>query len=118
MSEVESSPETSQEHSSAASGTTVAGRIVGRSVDGTLVSAARNCVCHSSFLPVSHQRKWSHYFEDWGCLICGRKKAMNHFSRGMCPHCHSKVADRLKASLKKRAQQNGPSAEEQMPAQA
>jgi len=70
------------------------------------------------FLPVSHQRKWSHYFEDWGCLICGRKKAMNHFSRGMCPHCHSKVADRLKASLKKRAQQNGPSAEEQMPAQA
>ena len=50
MSEVESSPETSQEHSSAASGTTVAGRIVGRSVDGTLVSAARNCVCHSSVL--------------------------------------------------------------------
>src|SRR5437879_6228720 len=65
-------------------------------------------------LPVSHQRKWSHYFEDWGCLRCGRKK-VNHFSNGMCMRCRVKVKDRLKASLKKHAQQNvrspGPLAE-------
>jgi len=56
-------------------------------------------------LPVSHRRKWSHFFEDWGCLRCDRKK-VNHCSNGMCGRCRWKVTNRLKASLKKHAQQN------------
>src|SRR2546426_5094281 len=64
-------------------------------------------------LPVSHQRKWSHYFEDWGCLICGRKK-VNHFANGFCFRCRVKVSDRLKRCLKKRAQEDGPSPEDQV----
>ena len=64
-------------------------------------------------LPLSHKRKWSHYFENYGCLRCSRKK-VNHFSTGMCMRCRLKVNDRLKASLKKHAQQNVRSPEGQI----
>jgi hypothetical protein len=50
---------------------------------------------------VAQQRKWTYYFEDWGCLYCHRTDRM-HGSLGMCSSCHHKVAERLTLSLRRR----------------
>lgn len=58
------------------------------------------------------RRKWSVYFEQWGCLICKTKKS-THSGCGMCSTCYVRVAERLRtivgenASQRKRQQFNG-----------
>ena len=50
---------------------------------------------------VHEQNKFSYFFEDWGCMICGtRKKA--HRSCGMCLACHTRIRQRIIGSLRKR----------------
>ena len=48
---------------------------------------------------VPHQRKWTKYFEEWGCLIC-EKKDRPHVSLGMCAACHQRTQQRLAAILR------------------
>jgi hypothetical protein len=43
---------------------------------------------------VPMQRKWTYYFENFGCLIC-QKKDRPHVSLGMCNTCHARTAQRL-----------------------
>src|SRR5579862_6226449 len=43
---------------------------------------------------VPQQRKWHHYFQEWGCLIC-EKKNRPHMCLGMCQACYPKIAHRL-----------------------
>jgi hypothetical protein len=64
-------------------------------------------------LPIFHQRKWTYFFEDWGCLKCGRKAAL-HVGDGLCNKCRASVDYRLKSSMKRRATKDGPTAEQQM----
>ena len=40
-------------------------------------------------------RKWSVYFDRWGCLIC-KTKILTHCGSGVCSRCHSRTAYRLK----------------------
>jgi hypothetical protein len=51
---------------------------------------------------VSEQQKWGHYFEKWGCLVCGTKDTI-HGSVGMCENCHHLVFLRLQTILRKHA---------------
>lgn len=47
---------------------------------------------------VTEQRKWSLYFADWGCLICGKKRAL-HGGCGMCSSCNIRTRHRLRSIL-------------------
>ncbi len=49
---------------------------------------------------VPEQRKWSLYFQKWGCLSCGSKTA-NHYACGFCTNCYARVAERLKVIVKR-----------------
>lgn len=51
---------------------------------------------------VTEQQKWSFYYSDWGCMICGAKDKP-HDSNGMCQTCKARIRDRIKSSLRKRA---------------
>jgi len=42
-----------------------------------------------------HKRKFSLYFEKWGCLVCGTKEKAHH-SDGMCNGCFIRFVFRLK----------------------
>jgi hypothetical protein len=55
---------------------------------------------------VHEQNKFTYYFEDWGCMICGSRKAP-HRQCGMCGTCYSRIKDRLKLSLRKRQPPKG-----------
>lgn len=48
---------------------------------------------------VPQQTKWTYYFEEWGCLVCGTKER-SHASAGMCRTCHRRVAARLHAIIR------------------
>jgi hypothetical protein len=51
---------------------------------------------------VQEQKKWSHYFEEWGCMICESKKG-RHEALGMCSPCHTRTYQRLLATLRRTA---------------
>jgi hypothetical protein len=55
---------------------------------------------------VLEQNKFTYYFEDWGCMICGTRKA-RHDGNGMCNPCRRRTSERLKASLRKRQPAKG-----------
>ena len=40
------------------------------------------------------QRKWSLFFERWGCMVCGTKKEP-HDTHGMCVACFNRLTARL-----------------------
>jgi len=48
---------------------------------------------------IPEQRKWTHYFEKWGCLICETKRK-THGGCGMCVSCYQRTHRRLNAILK------------------
>jgi hypothetical protein len=48
---------------------------------------------------VTQQRKWHNYFEEWGCLICG-KKDLPHRTLGMCTACYHRTLRRLQDILR------------------
>ncbi len=50
-------------------------------------------------MTVPERKKWTVYFDRWGCLKCGTKRAV-HAANGYCPTCRSKVVYRLKQILK------------------
>jgi hypothetical protein len=49
---------------------------------------------------VPEQRKWSLYFEEFGCLICGTRKE-GHGSCGMCKSCKCRTFERLQTIIKR-----------------
>ena len=42
-----------------------------------------------------HKRKFTLYFEKWGCVICGTKRK-SHESHGMCRGCRGRFVFRLR----------------------
>lgn len=50
---------------------------------------------------VLEQNKWSYFYKDWGCMLCGTRKAA-HEGHGKCHTCYTRVKQRLAASLRKR----------------
>ena len=44
-------------------------------------------------------RKWATYFQQWGCIRCG-KRELPHCALGFCQPCYQTVDSRLKAVLK------------------
>lgn len=55
---------------------------------------------------VTEQRKWTYYFEDWGCLVCGAKDA-GHMGHGLCTSCFPRTVSRLRRSMDKRRKSAG-----------
>lgn len=49
---------------------------------------------------VPEQEKWSYYFEEWGCLVCGEKDP-GHESLGMCKKCLERTRHRMIAALRR-----------------
>lgn len=62
-------------------------------------------------LPIFHQNKWIYAFEDWGCLKCERKDAI-HAGLGLCPTCYGLIFGRLKSSIVRHSNSEGPSVAE------
>ena len=58
---------------------------------------------------VFDRRKWTLYFEKFGCRTCGNKK-VSHASKGYCHACHLLIFCRLK-SLKREFEQANPDPE-------
>lgn len=56
-----------------------------------------------ALLPDNYWLRMRHYFEDYGCLRCGRRKAM-YAANGMCQRCRGLVGSRTLRSMKKRIQ--------------
>jgi hypothetical protein len=54
---------------------------------------------------VHELRKWSFYFDDHGCLICGTKD-VPHASLGMCTSCLRRTSNRLIASVRRRSNEH------------
>lgn len=50
---------------------------------------------------VIEQRKWTYFFEDWGCLVCGTRDKP-HVSNGMCSSCLNRTVSRLKSIIRQR----------------
>jgi hypothetical protein len=50
---------------------------------------------------VAEQEKWSTYFEQFGCLSCG-KDGKGHGGCGCCYRCYARVGNRLRAIVKER----------------
>ncbi len=48
---------------------------------------------------VPEQRKWSVYYETWGCVCC-KKKQLPHRALGFCLTCYLRVSQRIKEILK------------------
>ena len=51
---------------------------------------------------VDEREKFTHYFNDWGCLVC-EKKGVFHAGLGMCKTCYRNRAARMRATLRKHA---------------
>ena len=49
---------------------------------------------------VIEQRKWTYYFEEWGCLVC-EQKDRRHQALGMCDACFSRTRSRMIATLRR-----------------
>ena len=47
---------------------------------------------------VPAQRKWSVYYERWGCVCC-KKKQLPHRALGFCQTCYLRVSHRIKEIL-------------------
>jgi hypothetical protein len=52
-----------------------------------------NAIRRSQTVP--YQRRWTLYFESWGCLVCGRQDVI-HAGNGMCGTCRARTYQRLK----------------------
>lgn len=52
-------------------------------------------------LPNIHLMKMRHYFDDYGCLRCGKSDVL-YGAAGLCHACNVIVRSRIMASLKKR----------------
>jgi hypothetical protein len=57
-------------------------------------------------LPYIHLLKMRYYFEDYGCLKCGKKNAL-YQSNGLCETCGVTIRQRMKQSLIRRLKEVG-----------
>jgi hypothetical protein len=54
-----------------------------------------------NLIPASHRRKMLAYFEDYGCIKCGRS-GVRYGSNGMCKSCVQSVKLKLLFAIKRR----------------
>lgn len=54
-----------------------------------------------AIVPISYRSRMRYYFEDYGCMICG-KESIYH-SNGMCLRCFKTVLSRIKKSVARRS---------------
>jgi hypothetical protein len=59
-----------------------------------------NRLAINSLIPADYRNKMRAYFEDYGCMICGKHKLYE--SNGMCLPCHHLIRRRLKTSIRRR----------------
>jgi len=52
-------------------------------------------------IPANYRRRMHNYFDDYGCMICGREE--RYYSNGMCLPCFEKVRGRLESSIARRS---------------
>src|SRR5436305_7320654 len=52
-------------------------------------------------MPSEQRHKMRFYFEDYGCMKCGKKKVL-YGADGMCRKCHGKVNIRILFAIKRR----------------
>lgn len=52
-------------------------------------------------VPYNFRHKMRHYFDDYGCMICGDYKA--YAANAMCLNCHNRIRRRMLASAHRRA---------------
>ena len=57
-------------------------------------------------LPYIHLFKMRYYFEDYGCLKCGKKNVL-YQSNGFCETCGVVIRHRVKQALKRRLKEVG-----------
>ena len=57
-------------------------------------------------LPYIHLFKMRYYFEDYGCLKCGKKNVL-YQSNGFCESCGVVIRHRIKQALKRRLKKVG-----------
>jgi hypothetical protein len=57
-------------------------------------------------LPYIHLFKMRYYFEDYGCIKCGKKNVM-YQSNGFCESCGVVIRHRVKMALKRRLKKGG-----------
>jgi len=62
-------------------------------------------------MTVPELKKWSRYYDRWGCLRCGTKRRP-HASHGYCQPCKSCIWYRLKTILKELSRERSSSATE------
>jgi hypothetical protein len=62
-------------------------------------------------LPPEHHHKMRFYFEDYGCMRCG-KKGVRYGSNGMCKICVQQVKLKLLFAIRRRWTAKGPRREE------
>jgi hypothetical protein len=51
-------------------------------------------------MTAQEKRKWTIYFEQWGCLACGHTQKRIHAGNGFCTKCHCNVAARLRTIVR------------------
>ena len=66
-------------------------------------------------LPHIHLAKMRYYFEDYGCLKCGKKTAL-YQSNGLCEPCGNIIRHRMKRSLAQRLKEVGVTSQTSQPA--
>jgi hypothetical protein len=54
----------------------------------------------NSLIPPGYRRKLRAYFEDYGCMVCGKHTMYD--TNGMCLHCSHLIRRRLKKSVRRR----------------
>lgn len=55
----------------------------------------------NSLIPPHYRNKMRFYFEDYGCMVCGKHDLYD--ANGMCLPCHHLLRRRLQASVRRRA---------------
>src|SRR5258707_13514969 len=58
-------------------------------------------------LPSEQHHKMKFYFEDYGCMKCGKRKTF-YGANGMCRKCHEKVKLRILFAIKRRRTAKSP----------
>src|SRR5581483_9264058 len=58
-------------------------------------------------LPVSYRHKMRYYFDDYGCLRCGRKRTSYGFN-GFCKVCVEAVMVRMHSAMQRRQKDREP----------
>jgi len=61
----------------------------------------KTCIAIRNLLPPEQWRKMRFYFEDYGCMVC-RKKKVKYEANGMCKVCHQRVKLRMLFAIKRR----------------